>query len=103
MKEKANMKSKIIVTGGGSGGHVSCASAIIEELATRYNLTEENFLYIGGDLGMEGENKSESLEKRYLLQHILSAHAGHLHIHDDHIHFRLVQVSQNHGDSFRAP
>ena len=65
MKEKANMKSKIIVTGGGSGGHVSCASAIIEELATRYNLTEENFLYIGGDLGMEGENKSESLEKRY--------------------------------------
>ena len=65
MKEKANMKSKIIVTGGGSGGHVSCASAIIEELATRYNLTEENFLYIGGDLGMEGESKSESLEKRY--------------------------------------
>ena len=63
MKEKANMKSKIIVTGGGSGGHVSCANAIIEELATRYNLTEENFLYIGGDLGMEGESKSESLEK----------------------------------------
>lgn len=65
MEEKDKMNSKIIVTGGGSGGHISCASAIIEELYTRYDLTDENFIYIGGDLGMEGESKAESLEKRY--------------------------------------
>lgn len=65
MEEKDKMNSKIIVTGGGSGGHISCASAIIDELSIRYDLTNQNFMYIGGDLGMEGESKAESLEKRY--------------------------------------
>ena len=60
-----NISDKIVVTGGGSGGHVSCADAIITELHERYNLSDSNFLYIGGDLGLSGEKYGNSLEIRY--------------------------------------
>ncbi len=60
-----NIEDRIVVTGGGSGGHVSCASAIISGLQERYNLTDQNFMYVGGDLGLSGERDSKSLEMKY--------------------------------------
>lgn len=57
---------KIVMTGGGSGGHVSVASALIKELEKRYANLSEKFLYIGGDLGMEGDIDPRSIEERRL-------------------------------------
>jgi UDP-N-acetylglucosamine--N-acetylmuramyl-(pentapeptide) pyrophosphoryl-undecaprenol N-acetylglucosamine transferase len=64
MGEEKNLKKKIVVTGGGSGGHVSAAFSIISSLQKEYKLTDENFLYIGGDLGMENEKPGNSIEKK---------------------------------------
>lgn len=64
MYSKKELKKKIVVTGGGSGGHLSAAEAIIKELSSRYNITKKNFLYIGGDLGMEGERIGNSIEQK---------------------------------------
>jgi UDP-N-acetylglucosamine--N-acetylmuramyl-(pentapeptide) pyrophosphoryl-undecaprenol N-acetylglucosamine transferase len=55
---------KILVTGGGSGGHVSVASAIIEEVKEKDPLAYANLIYVGGDLGMVGEDYGNSLEQR---------------------------------------
>lgn len=57
------LKQKIVVTGGGSGGHISSASAFIFTLSQKYTLTDKNFLYIGGDLKLESEKPGMSLEK----------------------------------------
>ncbi len=59
------LERKIVVTGGGSGGHISSASAIISAIQERYSNYEENLLYIGSDLGMEGEKNGISLEKKF--------------------------------------
>jgi UDP-N-acetylglucosamine--N-acetylmuramyl-(pentapeptide) pyrophosphoryl-undecaprenol N-acetylglucosamine transferase len=64
MESKKILDKKIVITGGGSGGHISAAQSLISELQKRYDLTEENFLYIGGDLGMVGEKPGNSLEQR---------------------------------------
>lgn len=64
MEDSKELKKKVIVTGGGSGGHVSTASSIISTLKKKYTLTENNFLYIGGDLSMESEKPGNSLEKK---------------------------------------
>jgi UDP-N-acetylglucosamine--N-acetylmuramyl-(pentapeptide) pyrophosphoryl-undecaprenol N-acetylglucosamine transferase len=64
MEDKKILNKKIVVTGGGSGGHVSVASAIISALKEKYQLTDQNFLYIGGDLGMSNEKPGKSLEKK---------------------------------------
>ena len=64
MHSKKELKKKIVVTGGGSGGHLSAAEAIIKEISNRYDLTKKNFLYIGGDLGMEGERIGSSIEQK---------------------------------------
>ncbi len=55
---------KIMITGGGSGGHISVVKSIIDSLISDYNIPIENILYIGGDLGMEGEKIGNSLEQR---------------------------------------
>lgn len=64
MEQKRKISSKIIVTGGGSGGHVSVSAAIIEGLRKKYDIPYENLLYIGGDLGMENEKKGLSIEQK---------------------------------------
>jgi len=64
--EKQKLNKKIIVTGGGSGGHISAALSIISSLQDKYILTNDNFLYVGGDLGMEGEKNGDSLEQRIM-------------------------------------
>lgn len=62
--EKIRLKTKIVVTGGGSGGHISTASAIISTLKNNYEINNNNFLYIGGDLGMTNEKPGNSLEQK---------------------------------------
>ncbi len=64
MEQGKKLSKKIIITGGGSGGHVSVSSAIIEGLKDRYNIPYENLLYIGGDLGMINEQNGKSIEQK---------------------------------------
>ena len=64
MEQEKKLSKKIIITGGGSGGHVSVSSAIIEGLKDRYNIPYESLLYVGGDLGMMNEQKGESIEQK---------------------------------------
>lgn len=60
---------KIAVTGGGSGGHISPALAVIEKLKEKKELEKVplEILYIGGRLRMEG-TKGPSVEQRVLPQ-----------------------------------
>ncbi len=60
------LSKKIIVTGGGSGGHISAALSVISSLQEKYTLDRDNFLYVGGDLGMEGEKPGNSLEQKLM-------------------------------------
>ncbi|HBB64915.1 hypothetical protein A2436_00885 [candidate division WS6 bacterium RIFOXYC1_FULL_33_9] len=55
---------KILLTGGGSGGHISVSKALIDTLIEDYNIPIENIVYVGGDLGMEGEKIGNSLEQK---------------------------------------
>ncbi|MCK9368376.1 UDP-N-acetylglucosamine--N-acetylmuramyl-(pentapeptide) pyrophosphoryl-undecaprenol N-acetylglucosamine transferase [Candidatus Dojkabacteria bacterium] len=64
--QKKILNKKIILTGGGSGGHVSIISSIIKELSERYSNVEEMVLYIGGDLGMVGEKDGKSAEMKMM-------------------------------------
>lgn len=57
---------KILITGGGSGGHISAAMAIIDGLRQRYPDITKNILYVGGDLAMEGELSGLSLEEKII-------------------------------------
>jgi UDP-N-acetylglucosamine--N-acetylmuramyl-(pentapeptide) pyrophosphoryl-undecaprenol N-acetylglucosamine transferase len=56
--------NKIVITGGGSGGHVSVASGLIEAIKKKNQQLFKNLVYIGGDLGMVGEKYGDSLEQR---------------------------------------
>ncbi len=56
--------NKIAITGGGSGGHISVASGLIQEIKKRDEKLYKNLVYIGGDLGMVGEEYGNSLEQR---------------------------------------
>lgn len=60
------LDKKIVITGGGSGGHISAATAVIEGLKEKYPNTLDQILYIGGNLAMEGDSESTSLEDRLI-------------------------------------
>ena len=63
---KKQLSKKIVVTGGGSGGHISAALSVISSLEEKYILEKKHLLYIGGDLGMEGEKPGNSLEQKLM-------------------------------------
>lgn len=63
---REELRIKVVITGGGSGGHISSAKAIIDEIMKRYRITSENLLYIGSDLGMDGEKPGSSLDMRIM-------------------------------------
>lgn len=62
---------KILVTGGGSGGHISVAKALIDAVVEDYNIPKKNIIYVGGDLGMEYEEVGNSLRNEYLKRVVL--------------------------------
>lgn len=67
MKKANNTKNnspKIVITGGGSGGHTMTAIAVIDELTKRHKGIKDRITYIGGSLMMEGESGNVSLEER---------------------------------------
>ncbi len=67
-KKESNAKNKvprIIVTGGGSGGHLSPALAVMQQI--RQQCPEAEILYLGGRLAMEGV-RQPSLEQKILPQ-----------------------------------
>jgi UDP-N-acetylglucosamine--N-acetylmuramyl-(pentapeptide) pyrophosphoryl-undecaprenol N-acetylglucosamine transferase len=64
MQNKQKLNKRILITGGGSGGHVSAAESIISEIEKHYEINNRNFLYVGGDLGMVKEKPGNSVEQR---------------------------------------
>lgn len=64
MDRSKDQNSKIIVTGGGSGGHSATAVAVIEELENRYPGMRDRILFVGGNRGMEGEKNVKSIEEK---------------------------------------
>jgi len=64
--DKQKLDKRILITGGGSGGHISAALSIIASLQEKYVLDKEHFLYVGGDLGMEGEKPGDSMEQKLM-------------------------------------
>ena len=64
----AKLDKKIIITGGGSGGHTHTALSFVQYLETKFSNTKEQILYIGGNLAMEGEKDAKSIEQKLLWQ-----------------------------------
>lgn len=64
MQQKTEINKKILITGGGSGGHISVGTGFIDALEKRYSKVKENILYVGSDLGMVGDKNVVSIEQR---------------------------------------
>ena len=64
--KKTKLNKKILITGGGSGGHVSAALSIIYELDKKYSNTYKQIYFIGGKLTSEGSKSKESYEAKRL-------------------------------------
>ena len=63
-----NMKnSKILVTGGGSGGHLTSANTLIEAMINEYMISPQDIIYVGGDLAMEDEKTGNSIEQKLMI------------------------------------
>jgi UDP-N-acetylglucosamine--N-acetylmuramyl-(pentapeptide) pyrophosphoryl-undecaprenol N-acetylglucosamine transferase len=60
-------RKKIVVTGGGSGGHLFGAQTLIESMIEEYMISPQQIIYIGGDLGMENEKNSQSIEQKQMI------------------------------------
>ena len=56
--------SKIVITGGGSGGHTITALGVVDALIDSHPELRERIVYIGGQKGMEGEKNAVSFEER---------------------------------------
>lgn len=63
-QEQKQLNKKILITGGGSGGHISAATAILDGIKAIYPNTLKQVLYVGSNLGMVGEKGSISLEEK---------------------------------------
>lgn len=59
---------KIVIAGGGSGGHLMPAVSVIEEMKRSHPELLERLVFIGGSLAMEGEKDKTSLEERVITQ-----------------------------------
>ena len=57
-------ETRILITGGGSGGHISVAKSLISTLIEDFDIPSKNITYVGGDLGMEGERVGNSLDMK---------------------------------------
>jgi len=60
---KNKLNCKIVITGGGSGGHVSAASGLIDEIIGKYPNAQQNLLYVGGKLVSETRKEGKSVEQ----------------------------------------
>ncbi len=64
MAKEDEAKGKIVVTGGGSGGHTMTAMAVIDQMTKKKPDIKDRIVYVGGSLTMEGESDKKSLEER---------------------------------------
>lgn len=62
-KEVDFKKIKIVITAGGSGGHVTVALAVMQNLYER-GISRDEILFIGGDLNKGGDTKTGSVEQK---------------------------------------
>lgn len=58
---------KILVTGGGSGGHLVSAQTLIQSMLNEYMISPQSIVYVGGDLGMEEEKDGNSIEQKQMV------------------------------------
>jgi UDP-N-acetylglucosamine--N-acetylmuramyl-(pentapeptide) pyrophosphoryl-undecaprenol N-acetylglucosamine transferase len=58
---------KILVTGGGSGGHLVSAQTLIQSMLNEYMMSPQSIVYVGGDLGMEEEKDGNSIEQKQMV------------------------------------
>lgn len=64
MDKSKILNKRILISGGGSGGHISAATAILDGIRSKYPNTLDQVLYVGSSLGMVGEKDAGSLEER---------------------------------------